>query len=166
MNTATHDANLMRAVAAAMRPRVWRRPSEWVRENVRVRRTMGFGHDGAYDPGHYPWLAAFLDALYDRPWARGVVVPKPSQRGITVAMLAYIAAVVATKGGNVLYLMGKEDEAKEQAAGRLWPMLQAVPALRERLGHVDTGDRRTTGVLSMPYDEGVVRCVTAGSAPS
>ncbi|MCA3005870.1 MAG: phage terminase large subunit family protein [Phycisphaerales bacterium] len=166
MKTATHDANLMRAVAAALRPRVWRRPSEWVRENVRVRRTMGFGHDGAYDPGHYPWLAAFLDALYDRPWARGVIVPKPSQRGITVAMLAYIAAVVTTKGGNVLYLMGKEDEAKEQAAGRLWPILQAVPALRERLGHVDTGDRRTTGVLSMPYDEGVVRCVTAGSAPS
>lgn len=166
MSALEHDKATMRAVAEALMPRPRTRPSEWVAQNVYVDRRAGVDAEGPMNVHYYPWGGAFLDLLYDHPKKKGVVCMKPSQRGITLLCIAYIAYSMACEGGNLLYLMGKEDEANSMSGNRFDPMLRSVRALKGRLGAVLSDDRRSENMLSYPYDEGVLNLGTAGSPGS
>jgi phage terminase large subunit GpA-like protein len=159
-----HDAPVFRRVAEALRPRRPARPSSWAEGNIRLTSKMGAEQSGPYSCEFYPWLRAFHDCLYDRPDKLGVIAPKPSQNGLTLAMLNIMASLCATMEGRILYLIGKEESADDMVNSR-WLEIEKVPALAERFRRGSEESARNV-MKARVFEGGQINFVTARSAPN
>lgn len=159
------DAPMLRRVADALRPRRRWRPSAWAETFRTITKKEGASVAGPYRCGHYPWLRTFHDLLYDHPGKRSVVAMKASQKGLTVAATNIVGAHLASESGTLLYLIGRDEDAREIAEDRFFPMFKTTPTLRERFGGEDgEGGGLEEGVRVREYDGGKVYFSTAGSA--
>ncbi|UYV13756.1 MAG: phage terminase large subunit family protein [Phycisphaera sp.] len=157
------DAPILAAFRKAITPRVRRRPSEWAEANVRLSSQQGADRPGPYDCGYYPWLQAVHDVMYDHPQKKGVVIIKPSQKGITLAVFNIIACTAATEDVSILYLISRKEETQSQVAKRWDPLVKNIPELAERFEEAKADDQRQT-MLERPYRGGQIDFSAAGSA--
>ena len=158
------DAPMFRAIAEGLRPRRWERPSVWAERHVELKRAATGGEfEGAYRCAFYPWLRAWLDVLYDRPHKKGLITPKRSQAGITIATMVLLGSIVESSTGSVLYLIGRKSEAENQAVSRWDTIVDSAPALKARFQRAKD-DKLRTLLASRPYDGGRIVFAGAGSA--
>jgi phage terminase large subunit GpA-like protein len=153
------DAGALRAVARAVRPRQRARPSAWAERKVRLSDAQAEAV-GPYRCDYYPWLAAFHDALHDRPGKLGVVVPKPAQVGFTQAMLNVLCAAIDTEDTSILYVIGRDEDAQNIVDVKFKPVVTAVPSLADRF---DSVPQRSTQ-QRWPFHGGRLDFVGAGAA--
>lgn len=146
-------------MAAVLRPRVRERPSEWARKHV-ILPPEESNRPGPYDPDYLPWLIDIVDAEYDHPEKKGMICPKMSQGGFTVAMLVQMAWCCYANPGPMLYVTDTEAKTIDTAVSRFAPIIQNSPLLRGIFD--DIGDRREL-MEKRPYKGGVVDFATAGS---
>ena len=146
-------------MAAVVRPRLRQRPSEWAREHVNLPPEES-NRPGPYNPDYLPWLRDVIDAEFDHPEKKGMICPKMSQGGFTVAMLVQIAWCCYANPGPMLYVTDTEKKTIETAVARFAPIVEASPLLRALFD--DVGTRREV-MESRPYKGGVVDFATAGS---
>ena len=158
------DGALLRRLAANLRPRPRSRPSAWAEKYARLTEQQGATVIGRYRCDYYPWLKEFHDCLFDRPDKRGVIAPKPSQNGLTTAMMNVMGSFLTSESGNVLYVIGTAESTAEISVDRFKPLLEDCPPLAARFDVGSDDDRRST-VIARPYDGGSVFFTTAGSAP-
>ncbi len=156
------DAPMLRRFARTIMPRRRWRPSEWAETNLTITKKEGAGIAGPYRCGHYPWLRTFHDLLYDNPGKRSVVAMKASQKGLTLAAKGICGSYLASESGTLLYLIGRDEDAREIADDRFFPMFKTTPTLRERFA--GEGEEFEEGVRVREYDGGKVYFSTAGSA--
>jgi hypothetical protein len=152
-------------LAGLLRPRPRWRPSHFAERFVTLSRRATGGYEGPMRMDYLPPLRDIVDTLYDHPGKRGIVVPKPSQRGLTLSMLALLGCWLASEDGNAMYVIGRERETEATSRDRFEPLTRSAP-LRARFGH--DGDNPSAeslpaGVLARGYDGGTVFFGSAGS---
>lgn len=159
------DGRMMRRLAGALRPRKRERPSAWIEKNVTLTSKMGVQVAGRMRMGYFPWLADLADALYDHPEKKGVVAMKQTQRGFTLTVLAKMACDLATERGNMLYVIGRQEDAEMIAQERFRPMVEDCPVTRERLETARDEDPNIPDRVDViGYDAGSIYFTTAKSA--
>lgn len=156
------DAGTMRSIAAAIRPRVRARPSEWASKRLRA---IGDGSGGGvshYEPDYMPWQQDIMDVLFLERHKRGVVCMGPAQVGKTTIIQANIASRIETDPCNVLYMVENESKAVEMGQ-RFGELIAGVPEISDVIELGEKSGKRS-GMIDVPFPGGALKFRFAGTA--
>lgn len=108
---------------AAWRPSDRRPPWQWLEENVTEIPYSPM--PGAWKSDHSPMAREVLDMIFD-PLIRTVMITAATQTAKSLILEMAIANVVANDPGPAMFLNQDDDEAGDEAATRLYPLLDAI----------------------------------------
>lgn len=129
-------ADLWLAFAEGIRPPERLQPSEWARRYRRLKPGTT-SKPGRWTSAIFPYLDAIMDSVDDamRDGKRGLALMKSGQGGGSEAMLNVVGWLRSTYSGGVLYLISKDDLAREFGRERIGYMVRtAEPLARKHLG--------------------------------
>ena len=89
---------------------------------------------GRYRTARTPYLREIMDALSPRHPAQRISFMKAAQVGATEAGNNWIGFVIHHAPGPMLAVLPTVEMAKRTSRGRLDPLIEDSPALRERVG--------------------------------
>lgn len=105
---------MLRAAALALRPPVDMAPSEFAARYRRIKEGTS-AQAGQWSNSYFPYLTAIMDAVGEalRTGRAGVVLMKSGQGGGSEAMINALAWLLEYYPGPVLYLISKDEVARE-----------------------------------------------------
>ena len=120
--------------------------AEWAAENIRLK-------DSPYGDrlllNETPWLMAPLETLND-PEVEETNVASCAQGGKTVLMHAALIYALDRKPGPTMFVAQTLDAAKDQAKGKIIPMIESCPGLAAQLPQGKGRDNRSLRTIIFP----------------
>lgn len=136
--------------------------SEWADRN-RYLSTVASAEPGLWRTSRTPYLREIMDALSSYSPIETVVVMKGAQVGFSEAGLNFIGYAIHHSPGPALYVMPTVETVKKLSKTRLDPMIEASPALSERIKPARSRDSGNT-VFQKDFDGGTLLMTGANSA--
>jgi phage terminase large subunit GpA-like protein len=136
--------------------------SAWADEH-RMLSSKASAEPGAWRTDRTPYLREIMDRLSPHDRCQRVVFMKGSQVGGTECGNNWIGYVIAHSPGPMLMVQPTVDGAKRASKQRLAPMIEATPALRERVSEARTRDSGNT-MMVKEFPGGLLILTGANSA--
>lgn len=157
------SAALWRIAASAIRPPPERRPSEWA-EAERVLTSKTSAAVGPWRNWRSPYAVAPLDALGPQHPARRVVCMWSSQVSKTEVLLNAIGYYMQADPCPIMMVQPTDKHAERVSKHRIQPMIEASPALRERV--VEARSRVSGNTLSIKEFPGGLLMIVGANSPT
>lgn len=149
------------AGAEAARPDPPWTVSEWADKN-RVLSSVSSAEPGQWRTSKTPYLREIMDSLSAYSPVEVVNVIKGVQVGMSEAGFNFVGYVIHHAPGPCMYVMPTIDMAKKFSKTRIDPMIEASPALRERISPARARDSGNT-TFSKEFDGGILILTGANS---
>src|SRR5262245_48568253 len=136
--------------------------SEWADEH-RMLSSEASAEPGQWRTSRVPYMRAIMDALSPLDPTERVVVMKGAQLGGTEAILNALGYLIHLAPGPALLVQPTVEVAQRFSKQRLTPMIDAMPALRDRVHEARSRDSGNT-ILVKQFPGGLVIITGANSA--
>lgn len=157
-------AVLLAAFAAAAMPPPVLSVSAWAQEHRWVPAESGSPYPGKWDNARTPHIVEFMDVLgMDHP-ARVVAAKKSAQSAFSEAILNGIGRAICVDPCPILVLLPSVDEQLKYNRLKLQPMIDATPALTERVAGIVSRDESSATTSHKPFRGGFLQTTTASSS--
>jgi len=155
-------ADILRAWRRGMRPDPDLTVSEWADQH-RWLSSRASAEPGRYRTARTPYLRAIMDALSPSHPAQRVSFMKAAQVGATEAGNNWIGFVIHHAPGPMLAVLPTVEMAKRTSRGRIDPLIEDSPALKERVSPARSRDAGNS-MLSKEFPGGILVLTGANSA--
>lgn len=135
--------------------------SQWADKN-RVLSSVSSSEPGRWRTSRTPYLREIMDCLSAYSTVEEVAVMKGVQVGMSEAGFNFVGYAIHHNPGPMMYVMPTEAMIKKFSKTRIDPMIEASPALRERVKPARARDSDNT-VLQKGFDGGVLILTGANS---
>ena len=151
--------------------RVWRRGmrpdpdltvSQWADAHRKLS-SRAAAEPGQYRTSRTPYLRAIMDALSPNHPAQRISFMKAAQVGATEAGNNWIGFVIHHAPGPMLAVLPTVEMAKRTSRGRIDPLIEESPALKERVSPARSRDAGNS-MLSKEFPGGILVLTGANSA--
>jgi phage terminase large subunit GpA-like protein len=153
---------LIKGFIDGLRPEPRLTVSEWA-DKYRVLTSQAAAEPGPYRTNRTPYLKEPMDKLSAIDPVQEVVVKKAAQVGFTELGNNWIGYIIHNAPGPILAVQPTEDMMKRNSKTRIAPMIEATPALRERIKSNRSRDSGNT-VAQKEFPGGVLIMTGANSA--
>jgi phage terminase large subunit GpA-like protein len=136
--------------------------SEWA-DRYRELSQQSSAEAWRWDTGRTPYLRAIMDALSPSSPIETVIFMKGSQLGGTEAGNNWLGYVIHQAPGPMLYVQPTVEMVKRTSKQRIAHMIEACPALRERVRESRSRDSGNT-ILAKEFPGGILVMTGANSA--
>lgn len=136
--------------------------SEWADQH-RVLSSKASAEPGLWRTDRTPYLREIMDSLSSYSTVEAVAVMKGAQIGMSEAGLNFVGYCIHHSPGPALYVMPTVETVKRISRTRLDPMIEASPALQERIPPARSRDSSNT-MFSKEFLGGVLILTGANSA--
>lgn len=157
-----HHPEIVRALAAGIRPRLMPKFDVWADANVLVRRE---GRQVPWRTSTTPYLREIMQVLSADDPTEEVVIIKPSQWGASEMLNAFCAYVLAERPTPILFLQPDLDAARRYSLSRLGPVLDDCRALDGLLVEAKSREAGNTLHTKSTVD-GVTLDILGGNSPT
>jgi phage terminase large subunit GpA-like protein len=147
--------------ADALRPDPPYTVSEWADKN-RVLSTKSSAEPGRWRTSRTPYLREIMDCLSAYSAIKVVNVMKGVQIGMSEAGFNFVGYTIHHSPGPMMYVMPTIDMAKKFSKTRIDPMIEASPALSERIAPARSRDSDNT-IFEKGFDGGILVLTGANS---
>ncbi|MFN4099666.1 MAG: phage terminase large subunit family protein [Pararhodobacter sp.] len=154
--------DVLRAWRRGMRPDADLTVSEWA-DAHRWLSSRASAEPGRYRTARTPYLRAIMDALSPSHPAQRVSFMKAAQVGATEAGNNWIGFVIHHAPGPMLAVLPTVEMAKRTSRGRIDPLIEDSPALKERVSPARSRDAGNS-MLSKEFPGGILVLTGANSA--
>jgi len=154
--------DLLRAWGQGLRPDPDLTVSEWA-DRHRVLASRASAEPGRYRTSRTPYMRAIMDALSPSDPHQRVVFMKAAQVGATEGGVNLIGFVIHQAPGPMLAVQPTVELAKRNLRQRIDPLIDASPALRDRVRPARSRDAGNT-MLSKEFTGGILILTGANSA--
>jgi len=154
--------DIMRTWRRGMQPDPDLTVSEWADQH-RWLSSRASAEPGRYRTARTPYLRAIMDALSPSHPAQRISFMKAAQVGATEAGNNWIGFVIHHAPGPMLAVLPTVEMAKRTSRGRLDPLIEDSPALRERVKPARSRDAGNS-MLSKEFPGGILVLTGANSA--
>ena len=128
----SNERRAVRSLARAWRPPERMTVSAWAEMFRRF--PQGHPFEGAWRNAVAPELVEIMDALTPEDPTETVVIMKCAQSGGSAAAENWVGYVADRCSSPMLFVQATRDAAKDWAAEKLWPTIEATPALNPARG--------------------------------
>jgi phage terminase large subunit GpA-like protein len=154
--------DVLRAWRRGMRPDADLTVSEWA-DAHRWLSSRASAEPGRYRTARTPYLRAIMDALSPSHPAQRISFMKAAQVGATEAGNNWIGFVIHHAPGPMLAVLPTVEMAKRTSRGRIDPLIEDSPALKERVSPARSRDAGNS-MLSKEFPGGILVLTGANSA--
>jgi len=154
--------DILRAWRRGMRPDPDLTVSEWADQH-RWLSSRASAEPGRYRTMRTPYLRAIMDALSPSHPAQRISFMKAAQVGATEAGNNWIGFVIHHAPGPMLAVLPTVEMAKRTSRGRIDPLIEDSPALKERVSPARSRDAGNS-MLSKEFPGGILVLTGANSA--
>jgi len=154
--------DVLRAWRRGMRPDADLTVSEWA-DAHRWLSSRAAAEPGRYRTARTPYLRAIMDALSPSHPAQRISFMKAAQVGATEAGNNWIGFVIHHAPGPMLAVLPTVEMAKRTSRGRIDPLIEDSPALKERVSPARSRDAGNS-MLSKEFPGGILVLTGANSA--
>ncbi|MCL4186760.1 MAG: phage terminase large subunit family protein [Rhodobacteraceae bacterium] len=154
--------DILRAWRRGMRPDADLTVSEWA-DAHRWLSSRASAEPGRYRTARTPYLRAIMDALSPSHPAQRISFMKAAQVGATEAGNNWIGFVIHHAPGPMLAVLPTVEMAKRTSRGRIDPLIEDSPALKERVSPARSRDAGNS-MLSKEFPGGILVLTGANSA--
>ncbi len=154
--------DVLRAWRRGMRPDADLTVSEWA-DAHRWLSSRAAAEPGRYRTARAPYLRAIMDALSPSHPAQRISFMKAAQVGATEAGNNWIGFVIHHAPGPMLAVLPTVEMAKRTSRGRIDPLIEDSPALKERVSPARSRDAGNS-MLSKEFPGGILVLTGANSA--
>ncbi|MCV2876360.1 phage terminase large subunit family protein [Rhodobacteraceae bacterium XHP0102] len=154
--------DILRAWRRGMRPDPDLTVSEWADKHRKLS-SRASAEPGQYRTARTPYLRAIMDALSPRHPAQRISFMKAAQVGATEAGNNWIGFVIHHAPGPMLAVLPTVEMAKRTSRGRIDPLIEDSPALKERVQPARSRDAGNS-MLSKEFPGGLLVLTGANSA--
>ena len=154
--------DVLRAWRRGMRPDADLTVSEWA-DAHRWLSSRAAAEPGRYRTARAPYLRAIMDALSPNHPAQRISFMKAAQVGATEAGNNWIGFVIHHAPGPMLAVLPTVEMAKRTSRGRIDPLIEDSPALKERVSPARSRDAGNS-MLSKEFPGGILVLTGANSA--
>ena len=153
---------VLRAWRRGMRPDPDLTVSEWADKHRKLS-SRASAEPGQYRTARTPYLRAIMDALSPNNPAQRISFMKAAQVGATEAGNNWIGFVIHHAPGPMLAVLPTVEMAKRTSRGRIDPLIEDSPALKERVQPARSRDAGNS-MLSKEFPGGILVLTGANSA--
>jgi len=154
--------HILRAWRRGMRPDPDLTVSEWADKHRKLS-SRASAEPGQYRTARTPYLRAIMDALSPNNPAQRISFMKAAQVGATEAGNNWIGFVIHHAPGPMLAVLPTVEMAKRTSRGRIDPLIEDSPALKERVQPARSRDAGNS-MLSKEFPGGILVLTGANSA--
>jgi len=154
--------DILRSWRRGMRPDPDLTVSEWADQH-RWLSSRASAEPGRYRTARTPYLREIMDALSPEHPAQRISFMKAAQVGATEAGNNWIGFVIHHAPGPMLAVLPTLEMAKRSSRGRIDPLIEDSPALRERVNPARSRDAGNS-MLSKEFPGGILVLTGANSA--
>ncbi len=154
--------DILRAWRRGMRPDADLTVSEWADAHRKLS-SRASAEPGQYRTTRTPYLREIMDALSPRHPAQRISFMKAAQVGATEAGNNWIGFVIHHAPGPMLAVLPTVEMAKRTSRGRIDPLIEDSPALKERVQPARSRDAGNS-MLSKEFPGGILVLTGANSA--
>ena len=154
--------DILRSWRRGMRPDPDLTVSEWADQH-RWLSSRASAEPGRYRTARTPYLREIMDALSPKHPAQRITFMKAAQVGATEAGNNWIGFVIHHAPGPMLAVLPTLEMAKRSSRGRIDPLIEDSPALRERVNPARSRDAGNS-MLSKEFPGGILVLTGANSA--
>jgi phage terminase large subunit GpA-like protein len=154
--------DILRAWRRGMRPDPDLTVSEWADKHRKLS-SRASAEPGQYRTARTPYLRAIMDALSPNNPAQRISFMKAAQVGATEAGNNWIGFVIHHAPGPMLAVLPTVEMAKRTSRGRIDPLIEDSPALKERVQPARSRDAGNS-MLSKEFPGGILVLTGANSA--
>jgi phage terminase large subunit GpA-like protein len=154
--------DILRAWRRGMRPDPDLTVSEWADAHRKLS-SRASAEPGQYRTARTPYLRAIMDALSPKHPAQRISFMKAAQVGATEAGNNWIGFVIHHAPGPMLAVLPTVEMAKRTSRGRIDPLIEDSPALKERVQPARSRDAGNS-MLSKEFPGGILVLTGANSA--
>jgi len=154
--------DILRAWRRGMRPDADLTVSEWA-DAHRWLSSRASAEPGRYRTARTPYLRGIMDALSPSHPAQRISFMKAAQVGATEAGNNWIGFVIHHAPGPMLAVLPTVEMAKRTSRGRIDPLIEDSPALKERVSPARSRDAGNS-MLSKEFPGGILVLTGANSA--
>ena len=154
--------DIMRIWRQGMRPDPDLTVSEWADKHRKLS-SRASAEPGQYRTGRTPYLREIMDALSPSHPAQRISFMKAAQVGATEAGNNWIGFVIHHAPGPMLAVLPTVEMAKRTSRGRIDPLIEDSPALKERVSPARSRDAGNS-MLSKEFPGGILVLTGANSA--
>ena len=154
--------DILRTWRRGMRPDPDLTVSEWADQH-RWLSSRASAEPGRYRTARTPYLREIMDALSPKHPAQRITFMKAAQVGATEAGNNWIGFVIHHAPGPMLAVLPTLEMAKRSSRGRIDPLIEDSPALRERVNPARSRDAGNS-MLSKEFPGGILVLTGANSA--
>ncbi len=133
--------DILRAWRRGMRPDADLTVSEWADAHRKLS-SRASAEPGQYRTARTPYLREIMDALSPRHAAQRISFMKAAQVGATEAGNNWVGFVIHHAPGPMLAVLPTVEMAKRTSRGRIDPLIEDSPALKERVQPARSRDAR------------------------
>jgi len=141
--------DVLRAWRHGMRPDPDLTVSEWANAHRKLS-SRASAEPGQYRTARTPYLRAIMDALSPNHAAQRISFMKAAQVGATEAGNNWIGFVIHHAPGPMLAVLPTVEMAKRTSLGRIDPLIEDSPALKERVQPARSRDAGWTCHVFVP----------------
>jgi phage terminase large subunit GpA-like protein len=154
--------DILRTWRRGMRPDPDLTVSEWADQHRKLS-SRASAEPGQYRTARTPYLREIMDALSPRHPAQRISFMKAAQVGATEAGNNWIGFVIHHAPGPMLAVLPTVEMAKRTSRGRIDPLIEDSPALKERVQPARSRDAGNS-MLSKEFPGGILVLTGANSA--
>ncbi|WP_420587955.1 phage terminase large subunit family protein [Marivita sp.] len=154
--------DILRAWRRGMRPDPDLTVSEWADKHRKLS-SRASAEPGQYRTARTPYLRAIMDALSPNHPAQRISFMKAAQVGATEAGNNWVGFVIHHAPGPMLAVLPTVEMAKRTSRGRIDPLIEDSPALKERVQPARSRDAGNS-MLSKEFPGGILVLTGANSA--
>ena len=154
--------DMLRAWRRGMRPDPDLTVSEWADQHRKLS-SRASAEPGQYRTARTPYLREIMDALSPRHPAQRISFMKAAQVGATEAGNNWIGFVIHHAPGPMLAVLPTVEMATRTSRGRIDPLIEDSPALKERVQPARSRDAGNS-MLSKEFPGGILVLTGANSA--
>jgi len=154
--------DILRSWRRGMRPDPDLTVSEWADQHRKLS-SRASAEPGQYRTARTPYLREIMDALSPRDPAQRISFMKAAQVGATEAGNNWIGFVIHHAPGPMLAVLPTVEMAKRSSRGRIDPLIEDSPALKERVQPARSRDAGNS-MLSKEFPGGILVLTGANSA--
>jgi phage terminase large subunit GpA-like protein len=154
--------DILRTWRRGMRPDPDLTVSEWADKHRKLS-SRAAAEPGQYRTARTPYLRAIMDALSPGHPAQRISFMKAAQVGATEAGNNWIGFVIHHAPGPMLAVLPTVEMAKRTSRGRIDPLIEESPALKERVSPARSRDAGNS-MLSKEFPGGILVLTGANSA--
>jgi len=162
MGNISARTRLENAARSGLRPDPVLSVSQWA-DTHRVLTSVASGQSGRWRTARTPYLGEIMDRLSAWDPCQRVVLMKGGQIGGTEAGNNWLGYCIHHSPGPILVVQPTVEMAKRWSKGRLAPLLEGTPALRDRVRDPRTRDSGNT-IQSKEFSGGILIITGANSA--